>query len=91
MRGRLSDDKWHIASLQFSDFLAERHIDGKTESHYLHSHCLQCAKSDVLSKYGGKVDLRGWHKSPCGAFLRVMQQAVDEEDDIGGSAAEQAH
>ena len=79
MRGRLSYDKWAVGHMGNYDYIAERIVDGKHETQYVHSHCLACAKTDILAKYGGKVDLRGWHKSPCGVFLLAMAQTMDEE------------
>ena len=36
-------------------------------------HCLACAYSDVVSKYGGDVDLRGLHRyHKCYEFLRML-------------------
>ncbi len=64
------NSKWSVTSLGGQSYLAERIIDGKSESKDLHSHCLACAKADVIAKYGGKVDTRGWHKQGiCGEFL----------------------
>jgi hypothetical protein len=63
-------------------YLAERTVDGKYEKQELSAHCLACAKSEVLARYGGNVDLRGWNKQgTCGAFLRAMQMTTDAEED----------
>lgn len=74
MRGRLGYDKWLVSddgSGRF--FIAERIVDGQLEHRYFSSHCLACAKSDVIAKYGGKVDTRGWHRQGlCGVFLLAM-------------------
>lgn len=77
MRGRLGYDKWYVVHIAWSDYMAQRTKDGEIETVYLNSHCLACAKTDVLAKYGGKVDLRGWHKSPCGSFLLAMAMLPD--------------
>ena len=80
MKGRLGYDKWYVWQMGRQDFAAERTINGNNETRYLHSHCLACAKIDILAKYGGKIDLRGWHKQGnCGLFLWAMQHTVDQE------------
>ena len=80
MRGILSYDKWYVARVVGSSYIAQRTVDGTVETVELDSHCLACAKSDILAKYGGKVDLRGWHKSRCGAFLLAMAYSVGHEE-----------
>jgi len=87
MRGRLGPEKWSVVETTPGDYLAERIIDGKYEAHELRAHCLACAKTDVLAKYSGRVDLRGHHRGLCGGFLWAMQQGVSEgqaaENEIG--------
>jgi hypothetical protein len=83
-RGKLSREKWYVfQEAGIGDFYyAERIVDGEYEQVYLSAHCLACAKADVLAKHGGRVDLRGWHKQgACGAFMRAMQIAVDQEEE----------
>jgi len=77
MRGRLGYDKWYVVCVMGSDYMAQRTKDGKLETVEFQSHCLACAKVDILAKCGGKVDLRGWHKSPCGLFLLAMATLPD--------------
>lgn len=82
-QGRLSREKWSvIGEAAGSDFYyAERFIDGKLEQDWVKSHCLACAKTEVLNRHGGQIDLRGWHMAAatCGLFLLATQRAVDEE------------
>jgi len=56
-RGKLSYDKWYVWNIAEDSYYAERTINGKTERWEGSSHCLQCAKVDVLVTYGGQVDL----------------------------------
>ena len=77
MRGRLGYDKWYVVHEGCHSYYAQRTKDGEIETVYLNSHCLACAKVDILARYGGKVDLRGWHKSPCGSFLLAMATLPD--------------
>jgi len=74
MKGRLSPGKWSVSYIGCTqDYLAERIVNGGLELHEIRSHCLACAKADILSRYGGTVDLRGWHRQGfCGAFLYAM-------------------
>ncbi len=73
MKGKLSYSKWSVTSLGSQSYLAERIIDGKSESKDLHSHCLACAKVDIIARYGGEVDIRGWrNQGICGTFLLAM-------------------
>lgn len=79
-KGRLSYSKWSIASSIGHSYTAERIVDGKSESKDFNSHCLACAKSDIMAKYGGEVDTRGWHKQGlCGAFLLAMVRGNQDE------------
>ena len=78
-KGYLGYDKWSISHMGGQSYLAERIVNGNTESLNLHSHCLACAKSDIIAKRGGKVDTRGWHKQgTCGLFLLAMAGGKDE-------------
>lgn len=88
MRGRLGCEKWHVTHLLLGgSYMAERRVPDpdrpgctKLETAYVDSHCLACAKSDVLAKHGGRVDLRGWMRTPCGSFLKAMQYSVDAQE-----------
>lgn len=86
MKGRLSREKWAVFSESpgGQSYYAERYVNGELEQRYVSAHCLACAKTEVLSRYGGQVDLRGWHMaaSMCGAFLRATAKAVDDEKDM---------
>lgn len=85
-KGRLLRQHWSVTheTPGSSFFYAERIIDGEREYHYVSCHCLACAKADVLSKYGGRVDLRGWHKQGiCGSFLAAIQRTVEQEERNG--------
>lgn len=83
LRGWAAPDVWRVYHIGMSDYYAERTVDGKGEYQELNAHCLACAKTEVLQKYGGRVDLRGWHKADgmCGPMLLVTQQAVSQEED----------
>lgn len=85
-RGRLSYHKWAISDMGAGWFIAERIIDKNLQHHEIKAHCLACAKTDILAEYGGKVDLRGWHRQGlCGAFLLAMARTVDEEVEDNGT------
>lgn len=80
MKGKLGYDKWSVSSMGSQDFIAERIIDGKSEQQHVHSHCLACAKTDILAKYGGQVDTRGWqNQGTCGSFLKAIAEGVKNE------------
>ncbi len=82
-KGRLARDKWRVYAEGMNSFYAERALpDGSQEVHYFNAHCLACAKVEVLTHWGGHVDLRGHHKSACGTFLLAMQLAVNTEREI---------
>jgi len=73
MKGRLGADKWAVFDMGLGSYLAERYVNGKYESHEARAHCLACVKAEILMEYGGKVDLRGWHKQGvCGSFLLAV-------------------
>ena len=91
MKGRLGYDKWSVIHTGASSYMGERIKNGKTEVVYEHSHCLQCAKSDILAKYGGRVDTRGWHLSNCGAFMLAMQKGIIEEEKENGNLHNSAY
>lgn len=81
MRGKLGYDKWYVYELVgLNSFEASRIVNGKQERWYGSAHCVQCAKTELLAEHGGRVDLRGWHLSHCGAFLKVMQAQIEEEE-----------
>ena len=71
---------WKVTHLGGYAYLAQRKVGDNIETVYLNSHCLQCAKVDLLAKHGGRVDLRGSHSTPDGLFLRAVQAAVIEEE-----------
>lgn len=80
MRGRLIDRKWHVTPTGGHFYLAQRIVNGETETREYSSHCLACAKADILAKKGGEVDTRGWHRQgSCGLFLLAMVGTVREE------------
>jgi len=79
-KGRLSNGKWFVTSTGWNSYLAERIVNEKYEKWEGSAHCLQCAKAEVLAKFGGIVDLRGSHLSICGSFLRAMQSASEDEE-----------
>jgi len=81
LRGYAGREVWYVVHVGGNQYLAERTVNGKYESHYVSAHCLACAKTHTLERYGGRVDLRGWHKAHtmCGFFLKATQQAVVEE------------
>jgi hypothetical protein len=74
-------DVWH--GLLGKEYFAERRIEGRLEMREVTAHCLACAKVEILTRYGGKVDLRGWHmaKGSCGAHLLVIQRAIEQGED----------
>ena len=83
MKGRLKKEHWYVyRDMPGSDFFtAERWIDGKSQREHISTHCMACAKTEILAMFGGKVDTRGWHKQGlCGAFLRGMADTVDAEE-----------
>lgn len=81
MRGRLSREKWAIFNTGGDFYLAERiRITQGYEQREIKAHCLACAKVEILSQYGGEVDLRGWHKSgTCGSYLKSLAIAIKQE------------
>ena len=80
MKGKLSYNKWSVSSLGGQSYIAERIVDNKSESRNLHSHCLACAKSDTIAKYGGEVDTRGWHNQGiCGVFMLAIARGNQDE------------
>ena len=84
LSGRAGKDVWSVSGFGHGsqDFYAERiRPDGTREYHDVHAHCLQCAKAEVLMKYGGRVDLRGWHLTTCGTFLYAVAHAPPDEKD----------
>lgn len=81
MKGRLSKYKWYVYRLDFNYYEAQRTVNGILETWYGNAHCLACAKSDLLAERGGRVDLRGWHLTTCGVFMKVMQKEIISEDD----------
>ena len=83
MRGYATKEKWAVFSTYGGHYEAERIIDGKREVRYVRAHCLACAKTEVLTRYGGRVDLRGlsWAKPTCAAFVRVVQDQILEEEE----------
>ena len=82
MRGRLGYDKWSVWHTMFRDYSASRIVDGKSQVVELSSHCLACAKTEIMAEYGGKVDTRGWHKQGmCGSFMMAMATLPEEDDE----------
>lgn len=82
MKGWLGHDKWRVSEMYPRFYIAERIVDGNLEHHELGAHCLACAKMEILVKYGGKVDNRGWHKQgDCGVFLRFVGPEMEELDE----------
>ncbi len=73
---------WRAYHLFSSDYYAERVENGVvTERMNLHSHCLQCAKIDIMSETGEPADIRGWHRAGmCGAFAKTMRMTIDAEE-----------
>ena len=85
MKGRLSYEKWSVADLGINSYYAERMVNGKSQTEYISAHCLACAKSDVLARFGGQVDTRGWHmQGSCGSFLKTRVTSVDSEESLEG-------
>ena len=84
LRGYAKRGTWVVTHSGGSQYLAERFVGNERESHYVSAHCLACAKTEVLTHYGGKVDLRGWHQADglCGDFLLATQQAVNEGKEL---------
>ena len=79
-------DVWH--GLLGNEYFAERRVGGRLESREVSAHCLACAKVEILTRYGGKVDLRGWHRAhdTCGFYLLAVQRGMeaDESSPAGG-------
>jgi hypothetical protein len=81
MKGRLTYEKWTVIHIGGQSYCAERIVESIAEIKYINSHCLACAKADVLSKFGGEVDMRGWHlQGICGTFLKSMSSVIEEEN-----------
>jgi len=83
--GKLRDEFWYVERECGSDryFYGERIVDKEREHVDVSAHCLACAKTEVLLKYGGKVDIRGWHKQGiCGTFLKAASIAGEEDIDV---------
>jgi hypothetical protein len=82
-QGRLRREKWSVIpeSRDSHFYYAERFVDGELQQEWINGHCLACAKTEVLNRRGGQVDLRGWHMAAaaCGLFLLAAQRAIDEE------------
>ena len=74
-------NKWTVyLSADSETYFAEREIDGDIEFREVTAHCLACAKTEILEKYGGRVDLRG-HNDICGNHLKAVQIATQQEED----------
>lgn len=72
--------RWSFMDMGAGFFVAERIVNGESEQKNIKAHCLACAKSDILAKYGGQVDIRGWQKQgTCGLFLKAM--SLGDNDD----------
>lgn len=79
-KGILNQDKWLIWRMFGDEYAVERIVDDSREYHEISAHCLACAKVEALIKWGGKVDMRGWHNQGiCGIFLYAT--ATDIEND----------
>lgn len=85
-----TNSPWQVSQMIGQHYIAERFVDGELEWHEITAHCLACAKNEILMEYGGKVDLRGWHKQgSCGFFLRfsasTLELSPDKERERGES------
>ena len=69
---------WRVYEWMPGNFYAERVENGVVtkRDETLSSHCLQCAKTDVMAKTGEKVDIRGWHMAKCGPFTKAMAVGI---------------
>lgn len=80
-KGYASQYTWTVWKT-YSGFLAER-VNPETKNHEtksLNSHCLACAKTELIGRTGGNVDIRGWQKQGmCGAFLKAMKEGNRDE------------
>ena len=77
---------WRVYKGPFRrDYYAERGVDGRAEDHReFSSHCLACAKTDIMAKTGEPADIRGWHNQGiCGSFLKAMRITLGIEDEDG--------
>lgn len=83
MKAKKRNTRWFVYRYGGNSYEGTRSKDCKPERVTVNSHCYACAKADILAKYGGKVDLRGWHmQGLCGAYLKAMQRAVDSEQNF---------
>ncbi len=74
---------WRVYKGPFRrDFYAERIVKGKAEDYKeFSSHCLACAKVDIMTKTGELTDIRGWHEQGmCGSFLKAMHVSLLVEE-----------
>lgn len=77
---------WRVYKGPFrTDYYAERIVDGRAIDHKeLSSHCLACAKVEIMTKTGEPADIRGWtYQGMCGSFLKAMRVSLEAEDEDG--------
>jgi hypothetical protein len=77
---------WRVHRGAFGrDYYAQRIVNGMTEDERdFSSHCLACAKAEIMMKTGEPADIRGWHmQGMCGSFLKAMSISLAQEDEDG--------
>ena len=80
MKGRLNEDAWWVTEQGQGFYYAERIYNEEHQTKEFSAHCLACAKTDVLSKYGGRVDGRGHYKTTCDSFFKAMAAVCAAEE-----------
>ena len=71
---------WHVKK-NGGSFLAARQVGRKWQQVEIEAHCLACAKRTVVERYGGTVNVQGWHlQGTCGrAFLIWYNGYLEKE------------
>lgn len=68
---------WYIKKIYHNTWYAE---DGRRSEYISNSHCKCCALSELISKRGGNVDLRGLSRyGTCYQFLAVLVRSMRDE------------
>ena len=71
---------WRVKRSVGGGFYAE--LSDGSKDMYLpdSSHCLACAKLELLRTTNYRIDARGWYKQGmCGQYLKMFSQPVDED------------
>lgn len=76
----MKPNKWVVTDVGLDMYLGQRIVNEEVESVEVRAHCLACAKVEILSRHGGYIDTRGWHKQgTCGAFMASFPQGDNQD------------